>query len=204
MDSLGALYHQAVQKRLVRRLDNLGSCGLRASSSYCLIDTVQTNNDRSEKVFVKPCSPYLLLPFFSSLTSIFRGESIYALLGSTVRALLSSSACDIRCAVCCYALRWTPRGNLPCANTQELRLFVLHRRPGSYRRRSYYSNYDAHYIFAEFDQAKLGITPMLFDPTFFCRACDSMASSKTCSHGVDKHVTLRGTHVRQTLQAGEL
>jgi sulfate adenylyltransferase len=69
---------------------------------------------------------------------------------------------------------------------------------------NYYGTYDAHHIFAEFDAAKLGITPMFFDHTFFCRACDSMASSKTCPHDNDQHVTLSGTKVRQMLQAGEI
>jgi len=69
---------------------------------------------------------------------------------------------------------------------------------------NYYGTYDAHYIFAEFDPAKLGITPMFFDHTFFCRACDSMASSKTCPHNSDHHVALSGTKVRQMLQVGEL
>jgi sulfate adenylyltransferase len=69
---------------------------------------------------------------------------------------------------------------------------------------NYYGTYDAQHIFAEFDPAKLGMTPMFFDHTFFCRACDSMASSKTCPHGTDQHVTLSGTRVRQMLQAGEI
>ncbi len=69
---------------------------------------------------------------------------------------------------------------------------------------SYYGTYDAHHIFAEFDSAKLGIIPMFFDHTFYCRACDAMASSKTCPHSSEQHVTLSGTRVRQMLQAGEI
>jgi sulfate adenylyltransferase len=66
----------------------------------------------------------------------------------------------------------------------------------------FYGPLEAQQIFDRFTPDELGISPLKFEPTFFCKACDNLASVRTCPHDANTRVDLSGTKVRETLRAG--
>ena len=67
---------------------------------------------------------------------------------------------------------------------------------------TFYGPYEAQEIFDRFDPAELGVVPLKLDAAFFCRACDGLASLRTCPHGAADRLELSGTKVRNLLRSG--
>ena len=68
---------------------------------------------------------------------------------------------------------------------------------------NYYGTYDAQLIFDEFRPDEIGVEPLRFEHTFYCKKTGAMASSKTTNSAPDQRIMLSGTKVRELLRAGQ-
>ena len=66
----------------------------------------------------------------------------------------------------------------------------------------YYGPFDAHHIFDEIPADALLTKPLKIDWTFWCHACGTMASERTCPHDTAHRVLVSGTKLRKALSEG--
>ncbi|MFC1682632.1 sulfate adenylyltransferase [Candidatus Zixiibacteriota bacterium] len=64
----------------------------------------------------------------------------------------------------------------------------------------YYDTYAAHRIFDDFPD--LGIKPLFYDHSFYCQACENMATAKTCPHDKNSWLSPSGTKIRGIITEG--
>lgn len=67
----------------------------------------------------------------------------------------------------------------------------------------YYGPFDAQRIFDAIPSDALELRPIKMDSTFFCFACEGMASGRTCPHDEDRRLVISGTMLRKMLSTGQ-
>jgi len=65
---------------------------------------------------------------------------------------------------------------------------------------NYYGEFEAQDIIGEIGD--VGITPLFYDYSFYCKKCDGMTSKKICPHAKDKQIHPSGTKIRNMIQSG--
>jgi len=68
---------------------------------------------------------------------------------------------------------------------------------------SFYGPFDAQQLFERFAPSDLEVVALKFDAAFFCHACGTLASTRTCPHDSRRRLELSGRKVREILQSGE-
>jgi sulfate adenylyltransferase len=79
--------------------------------------------------------------------------------------------------------------------------FIVGRHPTSAGK--FYGPLEAQRIFRRFSAEELRVTALFFDNAFFCRVCQGMATTKTCSHPLSDRVALSGTALMELLSQGK-
>ncbi|MEM2865471.1 MAG: sulfate adenylyltransferase, partial [Candidatus Bathyarchaeia archaeon] len=66
---------------------------------------------------------------------------------------------------------------------------------------NYYEPYAAH---EKLKELNIGIEPILFKESFYCKRCRMMATEKTCGHSTDDRVEISMTAIRSMMARGEI
>ena len=70
--------------------------------------------------------------------------------------------------------------------------------------KGFYGPFDAQRIFDRFKPEEIGVTPLFFENSFYCKVCQAIVTEKICPHSPADRLTLSGTQVREMLGRGEV